>query len=110
MRLTVPKEDGLKVDIIDEHNNDAVGDVRFEKGGGRHVELYGRYKGTFKTHAECAAFVKGVEDCVGIYDRLARSRLRRLPRHLHRQELHYLTPNRSNFSISQGLLYPCGTG
>jgi hypothetical protein len=53
--------DGLKVDIIDEDIDDAVGEVYFEKGVGRHVTLYGRYKGTFKTHEECEAFVKGVQ-------------------------------------------------
>jgi len=66
MNLFVPKDhlstmDGLKVDITDEDIDDAVGDIRFEKGVGRHIELYGRYKGTVQTHEECVAFVKGVE-------------------------------------------------
>ncbi|MGA3064660.1 MAG: hypothetical protein ABSD90_15815 [Methylocystis sp.] len=66
MRLVVPKDhlstmDGLTVDVIDEDINDAVGEVRFEKGVGRHVILYGRYKGTVQTHEECVAFVMGVE-------------------------------------------------
>jgi hypothetical protein len=77
-----------------------VGDVRFEKGGGRHVELYGRYKGTFKTHAECAAFVKGVEAVLEYNDRLARGRLSWRPR--------IRTPNLSSFAMSQGLLVPSG--
>ena len=66
MLLVVPKDhlstmDGLTVDIIDDETDDAVGEVRFEKGVGRHVTLYGRYKGTVQTHEECVAFVKGVE-------------------------------------------------
>jgi hypothetical protein len=66
MKLFVPKDhlstmDGLTVDITDEDINDAVGSIRFEKGVGRHIELYGRYRGTVLTHAECVAFVKGVE-------------------------------------------------
>lgn len=66
MNLIVPKDhlnrmDGLTVDITDEDKSDVVGEVRFEKGPGRHIELYGRYRGTVKTHEECVAFVKGVE-------------------------------------------------
>jgi hypothetical protein len=66
MNLFVPKEhlntmDGLKVDITDKDINDAVGHIGFEKGVGRHIELYGRYKGTVQTHEDCIAFVKGVE-------------------------------------------------
>lgn len=68
MNLSVPKDhvsamDGLTLDIVDEDSdpNDAVGEIRFEKGVGRHVTLYGRYKGTVQTHKECVAFVKGVQ-------------------------------------------------
>ncbi len=66
MILVVPKDDmrwadGSTLEIIDEDRDDAVGEVRFEKGVGRHVTLYGRYKGTVQTHEECVAFVKGVE-------------------------------------------------
>jgi hypothetical protein len=66
MNLFVPKDhlstmNGLKVDITDEDIDDAVGDIRFEKGVGRHIELYGRYTGTVQTHEECVAFLKGVE-------------------------------------------------
>lgn len=66
MKLTVPKDhmstmNGLTVDIIDEDIDDAVGEVRFETGVGRHIALYGRYKGLVQTHEECVAFVKGVE-------------------------------------------------
>jgi hypothetical protein len=48
MRLVVPKDhlntmDGLTVDIIDEDIDDTVGEVRFEKGVGRHVTLYEAY-------------------------------------------------------------------
>jgi hypothetical protein len=37
-----------------------VGQYFFGKGHGRTVFLFGKYKGTFKTHAECQAFVDGV--------------------------------------------------
>jgi|GEM_PF-5989586 len=65
MNLSVPKDhtsamDGLTLEIIDEENNDAVGEIKFEKGVGRHISLYGRYKGTVQTHQESVAFVMGV--------------------------------------------------
>jgi hypothetical protein len=53
--------DGLTRHVIDEDSDDEVGNVVFKKGVGREVTLYGRYKGTFKTHEECVAFIKGVE-------------------------------------------------
>ncbi|MDI3566286.1 hypothetical protein [Bradyrhizobium sp. Arg816] len=37
-----------------------VGQYFFGKGYGRTVFLFGKYKGTFKTHAECQAFIDGV--------------------------------------------------
>lgn len=37
-----------------------VGQYFFGKGQGRTVFLFGKYKGTFKTHAECRAFIDGV--------------------------------------------------
>ena len=66
MNLFVSKDhmstmDRLTVPITDEDKGDEVGEVRFEKGVGRHIELYGRYKGTVQGHEECMAFVKGVE-------------------------------------------------
>ena len=36
-----------------------VGQYFFGKGHGRTVFLLGKYRGTFKTHAECQAFVDG---------------------------------------------------
>jgi hypothetical protein len=67
MKLTAPKDhlstmDGRTDDIVDEDIEDAVGNIKYEKGVGRHVELYGgRYKGTFQTYEECQAFVQGVQ-------------------------------------------------
>jgi hypothetical protein len=66
MNLFVQKDhlstmDGQTVDIIDEDINDAEGEVRFEKGVGRHIKLYGRYEGIVQSHEECVAFVKGVQ-------------------------------------------------
>jgi hypothetical protein len=43
----------------------AVGQYFFGKGHGRTVFLFGRYRGTFKTHAECQAFVDGVASVIG---------------------------------------------
>lgn len=37
-----------------------VGQYFFGKGYGRTVFLFGKYRGAFKTHAECQAFVDGV--------------------------------------------------
>ncbi|UFW83008.1 hypothetical protein BjapCC829_23785 [Bradyrhizobium barranii] len=37
-----------------------VGQYLFGKGHGRIIFLFGKYRGTFKTHAECQAFVDGV--------------------------------------------------
>ncbi len=67
MNLTFPYYhlndwDGATVNVIDEDNLDnVVGEVKLEKDVGRHVFLFGRYKGTFKTHDEAVAFVKGEE-------------------------------------------------
>ena len=66
MNLIVRKDhlstmDGATVDIFDEDRDDTVGEVKYEKGVGRHITLYGRYRGTVQTHDECVAFVKGVE-------------------------------------------------
>lgn len=66
MNLSVPKDhmsamDGLTVEITDEDIDDVVGEVRFQKGTGRHISLFGRYKGTVQSHDECVAFVKGVQ-------------------------------------------------
>jgi hypothetical protein len=66
MNLIVPKDhvstlNGLTVKVFDEDASDDVGEIRFEKGVGRHILLYGRYKGTVQTHEECVAFVKGVQ-------------------------------------------------
>jgi hypothetical protein len=42
-----------------------VGQYFFGKGQGRTVFLFGKYKGTFKTHAECQAFIDGVLAGIG---------------------------------------------
>ncbi|MGX0963165.1 hypothetical protein AB7M63_003614 [Bradyrhizobium japonicum] len=47
------------IELKDERG-EHVGQYFFGKGHGRTVFLFGRYKGTFKTHAECQAFVNGV--------------------------------------------------
>jgi hypothetical protein len=54
---------GLADSIFDEDRMEdgAVGEVTYETGVSRRIELYGRYKGTVKTHEECIAFIKGVQ-------------------------------------------------
>jgi hypothetical protein len=69
MNLTFNKDhvstmDGLTTPIFNEDGDlgdDEVGEIRFEKGVGRHITLYSRYKGTVKSHEECEAFIKGVQ-------------------------------------------------
>lgn len=65
MRVKIPVTD-LKaaqsigsVELKDEDGR-MVGHYFFGKGHGRTVFLFGKYKGAFKTHAECQAFVDGV--------------------------------------------------
>jgi hypothetical protein len=92
MNLVVPKEhtntmNSLTAEIVDEDRTDTVGEITFEKGGGRHIVLFGRYKGTVKTHAEAVAFVKGVQTVlehmidVSRAPRPARQEGSRSPRH-----------------------------
>ena len=67
MRLTVQKVDGrgangTRTDVIDEDASDVVGEIHFMWPNGREVALFGdRYKGTFRTHEECVAFITGVQ-------------------------------------------------
>lgn len=65
MRIDLPETD-LKaaqsltsIELKDELGTH-VGQYFFAKGHGRTVFLFGKYKGTFKTHAECQAFIIGV--------------------------------------------------
>ena len=64
MQIKLPMTDlkaAQSVDSValkDEDGRD-VGQYFFGKGYGRTVFLMGKYKGTFKTHAECQAFVDG---------------------------------------------------
>ena len=67
MNLTFKKDhastmDGFTTPIVNEDGDlgdDEVGEIRFEKGVGRHITLYSRYKGTVKSHEECEAFDSG---------------------------------------------------
>ncbi len=70
MQIKLPEKD-LKsttsmtsVELQDESGRQ-VGHYFFGKGRGRIVFLFGKYKGAFKTHAECQAFVDGVLAVVG---------------------------------------------
>ncbi|UPT93856.1 hypothetical protein J4G48_0031595 [Bradyrhizobium barranii subsp. apii] len=65
MQIKLPATDLKAAQSIDsvELKDDVgrhVGQYVFGKGYGRTVFLFGKYKGTFKTHAECQAFVDGV--------------------------------------------------
>ena len=68
MKIKVPWADMHLTDtsagmgIIDEDTGKRIG-VLVHYGGniGRHINLFGKYVGNFKTWEECAAFAKGAE-------------------------------------------------
>lgn len=65
MRIKLPETDlklvqGLGSIELKDEGGGHVGQYFFGKGQGRTVFLFGKYKGTFKTHAECQAFIDGV--------------------------------------------------
>ncbi|GAB9224855.1 hypothetical protein BDS110ZK18_66950 [Bradyrhizobium diazoefficiens] len=65
MQIKLPETDLKSVRNIDsvelkDENGRQVGQYMFGKGHGRIVFLFGKYRGSFKTHAECQAFVEGV--------------------------------------------------
>ncbi|WP_368507582.1 hypothetical protein [Bradyrhizobium lupini] len=65
MRIKLPETDlklvqGLGSIELRDEGGGHVGQYFSGKGQGRTVFLFGRYKGTFKTHAECQAFIDGV--------------------------------------------------
>lgn len=65
MQVKLPETDLKSVQSLDsvELKDEAgqhIGQYFFGKSHGRTVFLFGKYKGTFKSHAECQAFVDGV--------------------------------------------------
>ncbi|MET4630459.1 hypothetical protein ABIB83_007511 [Bradyrhizobium sp. I1.8.5] len=65
MQIKLPATDLKTAQSIDsieikDESGKHIGQYFFGKGYGRTVFLFGKYKGTFKTHAECQAFVDGV--------------------------------------------------
>lgn len=65
MQIKIPPTDLKAAQSIDslelkDQTGNPVGHYFFGKGHGRTVFLFGKYKGAFKTHAECQAFVNGV--------------------------------------------------
>lgn len=65
MRIKLPETDLKSVQSVGsielkDEGGGQVGQYFFGKGHGRTVFLFGKYKGTFKTHAECQAFIDGV--------------------------------------------------
>ncbi|KGT72942.1 hypothetical protein MA20_47310 [Bradyrhizobium japonicum] len=65
MQIKLPETDLKLVRTVDsielkDETGKPVGQYLFGKGHGRTVFLLGKYKGTFKTHAECQAFIDGV--------------------------------------------------
>ncbi|MEH2487098.1 hypothetical protein [Bradyrhizobium sp. AZCC 2230] len=65
VQIKLPRKDLKFVQSIDSIElKDAagrhIGQYFFGKNYGRTVFLFGKYKGTFKTHEECQAFVDGV--------------------------------------------------
>lgn len=65
MQVKLPEVDlksvqNLKSIELNDEAGKHVGLYFFGKGHGRTVFLFGKYKGTFKTHPECQAFIDGV--------------------------------------------------
>jgi hypothetical protein len=65
MQIKLPATDLKAVQSVDsiELKDEAgrpIGQYLFGKGHGRTIFLFGKYEGTFKTHAECQAFVDGI--------------------------------------------------
>lgn len=65
MQIKLPETDLKSVQSLDsvELKDEAgkhIGQYFYGKKYGRTVFLFGKYRGTFKTHAECQAFVDGV--------------------------------------------------
>jgi hypothetical protein len=47
--------------VTDQETGQSVGQVTYDSGPTRHISLFGKYHGNFKTHEECVAFADGVE-------------------------------------------------
>ncbi|MGO4511210.1 hypothetical protein CT676_16005 [Bradyrhizobium sp. MOS001] len=65
MQIKLPATDLKAAQSIDsieikDETGKHIGQYFFGTGYGRTVFLFGKYKGTFKAHAECQAFVDGV--------------------------------------------------
>jgi hypothetical protein len=70
MQVKLPETDLKSAQSLEsiELKDDAgkhVGQYFFGKGHGRTVFLFGRYRGTYQTSAECQAFVDGVLAVIG---------------------------------------------
>ncbi|MHB0771644.1 hypothetical protein [Bradyrhizobium sp. 5.13L] len=70
MKVNLPETDLKSVQTLGslelkDERGQPVGQYFFGKGQGRTVFLFGKYKGTFKTHAECQAFIDGVLAGIG---------------------------------------------
>lgn len=64
MRIKLPVTDlkaaqSINSVALTDEDGRLVGQYVFGKGHGRTIFLLGKYRGTFKTHAECQAFVDG---------------------------------------------------
>jgi hypothetical protein len=65
VQIKLPETDLKSVQSLDsvelrDEDGRQIGQYLFGKGRGRIVFLFGKYRGAFKTHAECQAFVDGV--------------------------------------------------
>ncbi|MET4789573.1 hypothetical protein ABIF64_001751 [Bradyrhizobium japonicum] len=65
MQVKLPSTDLKAAQSIDsielkDETGKLIGQYLFGKGHGRTIFLLGKYKGAFKTHAQCQAFVDGV--------------------------------------------------
>lgn len=69
MQVKLPTTDlkvAQSIDSIElkDENGKLIGQYLFGKTHGRTIFLFGKYKGSYKTHAECQAFVDGVLEVI----------------------------------------------
>ncbi|MEY9238485.1 hypothetical protein ABIF68_006098 [Bradyrhizobium japonicum] len=79
MKIDLPEVDLKIVQTLDslelkDERGRQVGQYFYGKGRGRTVFLFGQYRGSYKTHAECQAFIDGVLAVIGTVDTSTQSK------------------------------------
>lgn len=85
MRLKIPSVDPDRKPfgcspVIDEDSGLSVGELWWGQNGQEVVLFHGKYAGSFKTHAECIAFAKGVEAVLNHMVSLSRQQEAEIPK------------------------------